>query len=145
MPQNHSLVLVGPQDLIGCFLFGKILLSRKMYTIFSAVHRQQRKSDVMAYFGLTACSAVYYHAGSSLYYRPTVSRHYYGRHCVQNHLWLHAVQPYRVYHSTTSPQHNLISIVGVRVLPKRKIYKKTLVLYDVVHCSFIMDSVVILL
>jgi hypothetical protein len=31
-----------------------------MYTIFSAVQRQQRKSDVMAYFGLTACSAVYY-------------------------------------------------------------------------------------
>jgi hypothetical protein len=31
-----------------------------MYTIFSAVQRQQRKSDVMTYFGLTACSAVYY-------------------------------------------------------------------------------------
>jgi hypothetical protein len=39
---------------------------RKMYTIFSAVQRQQRKSDVMTYFGLTAFSAVYYHAGSSL-------------------------------------------------------------------------------
>jgi hypothetical protein len=37
-----------------CFLFGK------MYTIFSAVQRQQRKSDVMSSFGLTACSAVYY-------------------------------------------------------------------------------------
>jgi hypothetical protein len=37
-----------------CFLFGK------MYTIFSAVQRQQRKGDVMAYFGLPACSAVYY-------------------------------------------------------------------------------------
>jgi hypothetical protein len=34
--------------------------SRKMYTIFSAVQRQQSKSDVMTYFGLTACSAVYY-------------------------------------------------------------------------------------
>jgi hypothetical protein len=33
---------------------------RKMYTIFSAVQRQQRKSYVMTYFGLTACSAVYY-------------------------------------------------------------------------------------
>jgi hypothetical protein len=37
-----------------------------MYTIFPAVQRQQRKTDVMMYFGLTACSAVYYHAGSSL-------------------------------------------------------------------------------
>jgi hypothetical protein len=33
----------------------------KMYAIFSAVQRQQRKSDVMTYFGLAACSAVYYH------------------------------------------------------------------------------------
>jgi hypothetical protein len=31
-----------------------------MYTILSAVQRQQRKSDVMTYFGLAACSAVYY-------------------------------------------------------------------------------------
>jgi hypothetical protein len=31
-----------------------------MYTIFSAVQRQQRKSDVMMSFGLTACSAIYY-------------------------------------------------------------------------------------
>jgi hypothetical protein len=31
-----------------------------MYTIFFAVQRQQRKSDVMTSFGLTACSAVYY-------------------------------------------------------------------------------------
>jgi hypothetical protein len=38
----------------------------KMYTIFSAVQRQRRKSDVMTSFGLTVCSAVYYHAGSSL-------------------------------------------------------------------------------
>jgi hypothetical protein len=38
----------------------------KMYTIFSTVQRRQRKSDVMTSFGLTACSAVYYHAGSSL-------------------------------------------------------------------------------
>jgi hypothetical protein len=37
-----------------------------MYTIFSAVQGQQRKSDVMTSFGLTVCSAVYYHAGSSL-------------------------------------------------------------------------------
>jgi hypothetical protein len=35
---------------------------RKMYTIFSAVQRQQRKSDVMTSLDLTACSAVYYHA-----------------------------------------------------------------------------------
>jgi hypothetical protein len=28
--------------------------------MFSAVQRQQRKSDVMTSFGLTACSAVYY-------------------------------------------------------------------------------------
>jgi hypothetical protein len=33
---------------------------RKMYAIFSAVQRQQRKSDVMTSFGLAACSAVYY-------------------------------------------------------------------------------------
>jgi hypothetical protein len=33
---------------------------RKMYTIYSAVQRQQRKSDVMTSFGLIACSAVYY-------------------------------------------------------------------------------------
>jgi hypothetical protein len=33
---------------------------RKMNTIFSAVQRQQRKSDVMTSFDLTACSAVYY-------------------------------------------------------------------------------------
>jgi hypothetical protein len=33
---------------------------RKMYAILSAVQRQQRKSDVMTSFGLTACSAVYY-------------------------------------------------------------------------------------
>jgi hypothetical protein len=39
---------------------------RKMYTIFSVVQRQQRKSDVMMSFGLTACSAIYYHAGSSV-------------------------------------------------------------------------------
>jgi hypothetical protein len=41
--------------------------SRKMYTNFSAVQRRQRKSDVMTYFGLTTCSAVYYQAGSSLW------------------------------------------------------------------------------
>jgi hypothetical protein len=39
---------------------------RKMYKIFSAVQRQQRKSDVNTSFSLTACSAVYYHADSSL-------------------------------------------------------------------------------
>jgi hypothetical protein len=39
---------------------------RKMYTIFSAVQRQRRISDVMTSFGLAAYSAVYYHAGSSL-------------------------------------------------------------------------------
>jgi hypothetical protein len=37
---------------------------RKMYTIFSAVLRQQRKSDVMTSFGHSARSAVYYQAGS---------------------------------------------------------------------------------
>jgi hypothetical protein len=47
---------------------------RKMYTIFSAVQRQHRKSDVMTYFGLTACSAVYYHAGSSLTVNLNVKR-----------------------------------------------------------------------
>jgi hypothetical protein len=36
---------------------------RKMYTIFSAVQRQLMKSDVITYFGLTARSAIYYHAG----------------------------------------------------------------------------------
>jgi hypothetical protein len=30
------------------------------------VQRQQKKSDVMTAFGLTACSAVYYHTDSSL-------------------------------------------------------------------------------
>jgi hypothetical protein len=39
---------------------------RKMYTIFSAVQRQRRKGDVMTSFGLAACSAICYHAGSSL-------------------------------------------------------------------------------
>jgi hypothetical protein len=33
---------------------------RKMYTICSAVLRQQRKIDVMTYFGHTARSTVYY-------------------------------------------------------------------------------------
>jgi hypothetical protein len=51
---------------------------RKMYTIFSAVQRQQRKSDVMTSFGLTACSAVYYHAGSSLA-APAAPRRFEGR------------------------------------------------------------------
>jgi hypothetical protein len=37
-----------------------------MYTIFSAVLRQQMKCDVMAYFGHTARSAVYYKTGSPL-------------------------------------------------------------------------------
>jgi hypothetical protein len=36
----------------------------KRYTIVSAVLRQQMKSDVMTYFGLTARSAAYYTAGS---------------------------------------------------------------------------------
>jgi hypothetical protein len=42
---------------------------RKMYTIFSAVQHQQRKSDVMTSFGLTACSAdlpIYYFAASNI-------------------------------------------------------------------------------
>jgi hypothetical protein len=37
-----------------------------MYTISSAVLRQQRKSDVMTCFGRSAHSAVYYQAGSPL-------------------------------------------------------------------------------
>jgi hypothetical protein len=39
---------------------------RKMYTIYSAVLRQQRKSDVMRYFGHTARSAVYFKPDSLL-------------------------------------------------------------------------------
>jgi hypothetical protein len=39
---------------------------RKIYTIFYAVLRQQTKSDVMTSFGHSACSAVYYQAGSPL-------------------------------------------------------------------------------
>jgi hypothetical protein len=35
-----------------------------MYTIVSAVLRQQKESDVMTSFGLSARSAVYYEAGS---------------------------------------------------------------------------------
>jgi hypothetical protein len=38
----------------------------EMYTIFSAVLRQQGKSDVMTYFGHSARSAVYYKAGYPL-------------------------------------------------------------------------------
>jgi hypothetical protein len=45
-----------------CFLFDKSC--RKMYTIFSAVLRQQRKSDVMTSFGQSARSTVYYTASS---------------------------------------------------------------------------------
>jgi hypothetical protein len=37
-----------------------------MYTIFSAVLHQQRKSDVMTHCGRSARSAVYYEAGSPL-------------------------------------------------------------------------------
>jgi hypothetical protein len=37
-----------------------------MYTIFSAVLRQQRKGDVMTSFGNSADSAVYYLTSSSL-------------------------------------------------------------------------------
>jgi hypothetical protein len=47
-----------------CFLLDKSC--RKMYTIFSAVLRQQRKSDVMTSFGLSARSVIYYKAGSPL-------------------------------------------------------------------------------
>jgi hypothetical protein len=32
----------------------------KCTTIFSAMQRQQKQSDVMTSFGLTACSVVYY-------------------------------------------------------------------------------------
>jgi hypothetical protein len=50
---------------------------RKMYIIFSAVQRQQRKSDVMTSFGLTTCSAVYYHAGSSFdFFQLNVEAYY---------------------------------------------------------------------
>jgi hypothetical protein len=37
-----------------------------MYTIFSAVLRQQMKSDVMTSFGHSDRSAIYYQAGSPL-------------------------------------------------------------------------------
>jgi hypothetical protein len=47
-----------------CVLLDKS--SRKMYTIFSAVLRQQRKCDVMTYFGRSDRSAVYYKADSPL-------------------------------------------------------------------------------
>jgi hypothetical protein len=47
-----------------CFILDKSC--GKMYPIFSAVLRQQRKSDVMVYFGLAARSTVYYEAGSPL-------------------------------------------------------------------------------
>jgi hypothetical protein len=50
-----------------CFLLDKSC--RKMYPIFSAVLRQQRKSDVMTYFGHTARSAIYYKAGSTIIIR----------------------------------------------------------------------------
>jgi hypothetical protein len=45
-----------------CFLLDKSC--RKMHTIFSAVLRQQRKCDVMTYFGHYARSAIYHKAGS---------------------------------------------------------------------------------
>jgi hypothetical protein len=48
-----------------CFLLDKSC--RKMYTIFSAVLRQQRKSEIMtSSFGHTARSAIYYQAGFPL-------------------------------------------------------------------------------
>jgi hypothetical protein len=40
-----------------------LFVREKGYGCPPAVQRQQRKSDVMKSFGLTACSAVYYHAG----------------------------------------------------------------------------------
>jgi hypothetical protein len=94
MSQNNPLVLVGfYQNLPSCTKSRVLKISSvfrmknrqntgidnvfflkkscaKMYTIFSAVQRQQRKSYVMTSFGLTACSAVYYHAGSSLEMYP---------------------------------------------------------------------------
>jgi hypothetical protein len=48
-----------------CFLSEKSC--RKMYKIFSAVLRQQRKSDVMTSFGHSAHSAIYYKADSPLH------------------------------------------------------------------------------
>jgi hypothetical protein len=47
-----------------CFVLDKSC--RKMYTIFSVLLYQQRKSVVMASFGHTGRSAVYYKAGSPL-------------------------------------------------------------------------------
>jgi hypothetical protein len=47
-----------------CLLLDKSC--RKMHTIFSAVLRQQKKSDVMTYFGHPARSAVYCEVGSPL-------------------------------------------------------------------------------
>jgi hypothetical protein len=51
-----------------CFLLDKSC--GKMYTISSAVLRQQRKSDVMTYFGHSDHSAVCYQAGSSFDTKP---------------------------------------------------------------------------
>jgi hypothetical protein len=47
-----------------CFILDKSC--RKMYTIFSAVQRKQRKSDVMTCFGHFARSAIYYRGGYPL-------------------------------------------------------------------------------
>jgi hypothetical protein len=47
-----------------CFLLDKSC--RKIYTIFSVVLRQQRKSDVMTSLGHSAHSTVYYKAASPL-------------------------------------------------------------------------------
>jgi hypothetical protein len=42
------------------------LLEKSRRKMTAVERRQLRKSDVMMSFGLTACSAVYYHACSSL-------------------------------------------------------------------------------
>jgi hypothetical protein len=56
-----------------CFLSDKSCIYRIMYTIVSAVLRQQRKSDVMTSFGHSARSTVYYQAGSPLPWRRIIS------------------------------------------------------------------------
>jgi hypothetical protein len=67
-----------------------------MYTIFSVVQRQQRKSDVMTSFGLTACSTVYYQVphctfliiASSQYFWLLILANFVGKNCGKDLLTL---------------------------------------------------------
>jgi hypothetical protein len=84
MSQNNPLVLVdfiktyaimhqkqSSQYVIG-FSYEKSARRRyrQCFLFFSAVQRQQRKSDVMTSFGLTACSAVYYQVPHCMFLIP---------------------------------------------------------------------------